>query len=540
MSMVTGGEAAAKRSFFADLSVNTKILAAITVAVLVAIAVGITGLYALSGANASAQHIYQENVAGVEEVGTITTTIVQARVDLANHAISTEATTRAKYAESFATDVKNADAAIAAYIDDGPAGDPAVAADLQTNWQAFVQVAQDKQLPAGEAHDLVTWQKNRDAETTPLFKKINQDLADVAAAEANDAATSAADAKSSYESGRLESIILLVLGCLLALGLGSVVARQIVRSLTKVKDVCDSLAQGDLTHATGLTSLDEPGLMGRSLDAAMLRLRETVSTINGSATSLASASEEMSGIAMQIAATAEETTVQAQSVSHAAEEVSRSVGTVSAGGEEMGASIREISQNATQAAQVAAEAVQITAATSTTMSKLGESSVEIGNVIKVITAIAEQTNLLALNATIEAARAGELGKGFAVVASEVKDLAQETARATEDIAKRVEAIQADTTGAVTAIEQISQVIARISDFQTTIASAVEEQTATTGEMNRSVTDAATGTSEIAENITGVAEAARRTSEGVGQTQEATAELARMSAELTALVGNFRY
>jgi methyl-accepting chemotaxis protein len=213
---------------------------------------------------------------------------------------------------------------------------------------------------------------------------------------------------------------------------------------------------------------------------------------------------------------------------------------VSAGSEQMGASIREISQNAAEAARVAEEAVGVTATTSATMAKLGESSAEIGNVIKVITSIAEQTNLLALNATIEAARAGEMGKGFAVVASEVKDLAQETARATEDISRRVQAIQADTTGAVTAIEEITRVIARISDFQTTIASAVEEQTATTAEMNRSVGEAATGTGQIAENITGVADAARLTTEGVSQSQHATAELARMSAELTDLVSTFRY
>jgi methyl-accepting chemotaxis protein len=174
------------------------------------------------------------------------------------------------------------------------------------------------------------------------------------------------------------------------------------------------------------------------------------------------------------------------------------------------------------------------------MGKLGESSAEIGNVIKVITSIAEQTNLLALNATIEAARAGDAGKGFAVVASEVKDLAQETARATEDISRRVEAIQADTTGAVTAIEGISAVIARISDFQTTIASAVEEQTATTAEMNRSVSEAAGGTGEIARNIVGVAEAARLTSQGVTETQQATTEMAPMSTELSALVATFSF
>jgi methyl-accepting chemotaxis protein len=227
-------------------------------------------------------------------------------------------------------------------------------------------------------------------------------------------------------------------------------------------------------------------------------------------------------------------------VSAAAEEVSTSVTTVSAGGEQMAAAIREISQNAAEAARVAAEAVTAAHATSTTMNQLSTSSAEIGNVIKVITAIAGQTNLLALNATIEAARAGEAGKGFAVVAAEVKDLAQETAKATEEISRRVEAIQADAGGAVSAIEMISDVIGRISEFQTTIASAVEEQTATTAEMNRSVTEAAAGTGEISRTITAVADAAQRTSDGVTDTKQATAELARMSTELTALVSAFRY
>jgi methyl-accepting chemotaxis protein len=526
--------------FFADLGVNTKILAAITVAVLVALTVGITGLSALSGASASAQQIYASNVKNVTAVGAIKAAMVQARVDLANHAISTKVATRTKYAQGFAADIQAADAAMVAYGASHPAADPAVLADLQTNWQAYVQVAQTKQIPAGAAHDLEAWQNNRDTVISPIFKKISQGLTELETAEATDAAKSAASAQSGYQSSRTASIIMLVLGCLVALSMGFVVARQIVRSLTRVGDVCDGLAAGDLTRTSGLTTRDEPGRMGQRLDVAIVRIRDTVSTINSSATSLASATEEMSGIANQISTTAEETTTQAQNVSAAAEQISRSVDTVSAGSEQMGASIREIAQNAAQAAEVAAEAVRIAATTSTTMSKLGESSIEIGNVIKVITAIAEQTNLLALNATIEAARAGEMGKGFAVVASEVKDLAQETARATEDIANRVQAIQGDTTGAVAAIEEISRVIARISDFQTTIASAVEEQTATTGEMNRSVSEAATGTSDIAENITAVAEAARRTSEGVSQTQQATAEMARMSADLTALVSTFRY
>ena len=165
---------------------------------------------------------------------------------------------------------------------------------------------------------------------------------------------------------------------------------------------------------------------------------------------------------------------------------------------------------------------------------------EVSAVVSIITAIAEQTNLLALNATIEAARAGEAGKGFAVVANEVKELAQETAKATEDIARRVEAIQGDTSGAVAAIGRISEVIGQINDYQLTIASAVEEQTATTNEMSRSVGEAADGSGQIATNIGGVSGAADATNEALGQTRIAVEELARMAAELRTTVSRFSY
>ncbi len=530
---------AARRKSFADLSVNVKVLAAVAVAAVVALVVGIVGLVALSGASDSAQRIYTSNVASIKAVGQLRWVATQARVDTANQALSTDAASTKKFADAFANDEKTFKTAIATYRATGPASSTDLIDELQTTWDAFIEVANSKLLPAGAEKRLDDWARIRNGETLPLLTKINGFLATMDGIETADAAKNAASATAGYESSRRTAIITLVIGLALALTMGFVVARKIVQSLTKVTYVCDGLADGDLTRTTGLASGDEPGRMARSLDAAMARLRSTVATIEGSAASLAGASEQMTGTSAQIAASAEETSVQAQAVSASAEQVSRSVETVSAGSEEMGASIREISQNAAEAARVAAEAVSVTAATSATMNKLGDSSAEIGNVIKTITAIAEQTNLLALNATIEAARAGDAGKGFAVVASEVKDLAQETARATEDISRRVQAIQADTGGAVAAIEEISIVIERISEFQTTIASAVEEQTATTAEMNRSVAEAAGGAGEIAENINGVAEAARMTSQGVAETQQATAELARMSTELSSLVSGFR-
>jgi methyl-accepting chemotaxis protein len=251
------------------------------------------------------------------------------------------------------------------------------------------------------------------------------------------------------------------------------------------------------------------------------------------------ASEELAAISQQMSSSALETETQAGVVSAAATEVSQCVQTVAASVEEIGISIREIAKNSHDAARVATSAVAVAETTNSTVAQLGASSAEIGQVIKVITSIAQQTNLLALNATIEAARAGEAGKGFAVVANEVKELAKETAKATENISAKIEAIQRDTRGAVEAIGQISEVIHKINNYQTTIAGAVEEQTATTNEISRSVSEAARGSAEIAQNITAVAQAATDTTQGAGRTQHAAVDLARMATELQKLVGSFK-
>ena len=267
-------------------------------------------------------------------------------------------------------------------------------------------------------------------------------------------------------------------------------------------------------------------------------LHSILKQVADNSTSVAAASEELSAVSSQMNSNAEETSAQAVVVSAAAEQVSKNSQTVSMGIEEMSASIKEIAGNATDAARVASSAVSIVENTNTTISKLGESSAQIGKVIKVITSIAQQTNLLALNATIEAARAGEAGKGFAVVANEVKELAKETAKATEDISQKIDAIQADSKGAVNAIGQITAVINQINDISNSIASAVEEQTATANEISRNVAESSRGTSEIAHNITSVAQAAQSTTEGARSCQRAAVELARMASTLQQIVSEF--
>lgn len=382
--------------------------------------------------------------------------------------------------------------------------------------------------------ELVNQGKGEEAAAIDVLDLANQ-LSDLVPQIANaleskmDEATEQSEAVSTIVMIVMCVVYLVVL--LLALLIGFFVRRVLRKTVANTGDSIESLSKGDMTDEAEMLMNDELGDVAMKLNESLATLRQVVGSAATTARKVNSVAKEVGDGIDEGYKETEEVIAQTQVVAGAAGDVTQSIQTVAAGAEEMGASIREISSNANEAARVAGEATEVAQRTSETVSKLGVSSREIGDVVNTITAIAEQTNLLALNATIEAARAGDAGKGFAVVAGEVKDLAQETGKATDDITAKITAIQADTDGAVAAIEKISDIINQINNYQTTIAAAVEEQTATTNEMSRSVAEAATGSASIAETISQYQEIAQEAGKGVETLQHASDELVEASKEM---------
>jgi methyl-accepting chemotaxis protein len=352
--------------------------------------------------------------------------------------------------------------------------------------------------------------------------------------------------RATQEGSRATHIILsiCVLSMLLLFSGSFILVKTISQSLSRLTQMIHNIAEGegDVTkrlEAAGGINNDELGEVSRLFNLFMDKLQDILRGIAAHTYKLSSASHGLLEASQQITTNSAETASQSKSVSRSTQQVNQNLESLSTGAGEMAVTVQSIAANAHEAAKVAASAVSAAQAATATVAKLGQSGAEIGVVIKVITSIAQQTNLLALNATIEAARAGEAGKGFAVVANEVKELAKQTAKATEDISHKINTIQMDTKGAVAAIGTVSDVINQINNISSTIAAAVEEQSATTQEMTRNTNEAASGAGDIAVSIGGVAQAAEGTLAQAQESQKAAEDLASIATELARLMRQFK-
>jgi methyl-accepting chemotaxis protein len=327
--------------------------------------------------------------------------------------------------------------------------------------------------------------------------------------------------------------------CILVAWLTQTLVTRPVQSLAgHLRDIAEG--EGDLTRRVEVQTDDEIGELGATFNRFVKSIQQDIASIGSQAISMAKASEHLFALSSEMSDTTKRTAHRISTVSTSAADVSAHVMTVAYAVREMDSSIREIAINAKEAAKVASEGVTAVDETASIFEKLGVSGTSIGNVISVISSFAEQTNLLALNATIEAARAGEAGKGFAVVANEVKGLANQTAKATDDITPMIEAIQRGTADAAEAMTKISEYIRKISDIQTIIAITVGEQTSTATEINHSITRAADSSGEIADSMEEIADVIATTVTGADSTKRSIDELSKLAGELKKIVGRFTY
>ena len=382
---------------------------------------------------------------------------------------------------------------------------------------------------------------------------------------------------------------------IIALFFGIVITNSITKPINTLVELFRKAEKGDVTARSGLDQKDEIGIVAHSADEFFIKLREILKDLHVHSDTLAGASEELSAISRQLASASEETvgqattvastteqmsvnintmasaaeeaSVNASEVASASEQMSTNMDTIASAVEEMGVSISQISSNAVEAQKVANDATHKAGEATSAMNKLGTAAKEIGHVTEVIKKIADKTNLLALNATIEAASAGEAGKGFAVVAGEIKELANQSAQSADDIARRIEGIQAGTGDAVNVITAVSDIIQRINASVEIISTNVSEQSravneissnvaqASTGakrvasaigevatgsnDMSRNAGEAARGATHVASNVSSMSSAARESAQGAGQVNQSSEDLSRMAAELKGIVNQFR-
>ncbi|WP_380159597.1 methyl-accepting chemotaxis protein [Kineococcus sp. R86509] len=520
-----------------NLKVAAKLFAGFGVVCVLLVVLIVVGTTRLATAQGHLSDLYSSSMASVSAVDDVKASFLQMNQDLSNVALAEDDASTQAAEQAMTGDDQTSEKAWKAYEASGP-GAPAELRKTARDLLDQQDQARPGAIGPAKLTDPSEFIAYRAQNLDPLTDKVLTVLDQLGAAEDKAAAATRDAGASAYHSAVALMIGLGAASLLFAVAVAVVIARSIAIPLAEVVIVMRGLAQGRLDRRIQHESEDEVGQLAEATNTSLDHLSDLVRQITDNATSLSASSEELTTVATQLSSGAEESSAQAQVVSAATEEISANIGTVAAAGEQMTAAINEIATSTAQASQTAATAVAAADDAGATIERLGTSSREIGDVVKLITTIAEQTNLLALNATIEAARAGEMGKGFAVVAGEVKELAQQTARATEEIVAKVNATQADAHAAAEAITQIGEVIASIDGLQSTIAAAVEEQSATTSEMVRNVTEVSGGSREISANISGIAAAAEQTTTSAQHTATTAADVSRAASDLQSLVGRF--
>ena len=522
------------------LSMRSSLLASAGVALLVALIVGTVGILRTEATADRAQSIYSEALVPLATVKDLQQLVWHARWASLSNLVATDPAKASAYADESATTYNLITTRVQDYAGLTVGADERAAmATFQDAWANYLELRQQS-AALKKAGKIKEWEQFRTTTLNPATVQAIKDLDALVSLSNDDAVASARAARSSADEAQLAIGIVLVVGILVAAAFALFIGRALNRRLNALRGVVSAMADGDLTERPPDNAANEIGEMSRSVHRAAGQLRGTVQTLAGMSSGLSERSTELQQASRDLTGSTNQASARVGAIDAAAGEVSAGVQAVASGAEEMGAAIREVARNATEAAQVAATAVATASTAKQLMMKLDASSAEIDSVVKAITAIAEQTNLLALNATIEAARAGETGKGFAVVAGEVKDLAQETAKATEEISRRTEIIQNDTRVAVEAIAGIGEVIEKINDYQNTIASAVEEQSATTSGMTNDLNRAADGTSAISGQLAEVVQVTTATRDAAQATETTAAELADISGRLRSMVAAFRY
>jgi len=518
------------------MGMRSSLLAAAAVAMLVALVVGAVGILRTSSVADRAEAIYTESLQPLNTLKDIE--------QLIWHGLSGLTNADPVKAKGYTTESDETYDVVSSRVkeyDAMPVGAAAKAgmAVFAADWAKYMELRQQS-ADLKAAGKLVEWQNFRSTTLNPALATALTQLQGLITLSQKSAAATAAKARSAARQARDVIGAALVIGLLVAAVFSVAVARALTRRLAALQGVLSAMAAGDLSEHEPDNARNEIGDMSRSVHHAVHAFRTAMQTLSVMSTGLAGRSTDLKRASRDLSGSTDQTSSRVGAIDTAAGEVTAGVQAVAGGAEEMGAAIREIAISATEAAQVAQSAVRSAAEAEELMVRLDASSAEIDSVVKAITAIAEQTNLLALNATIEAARAGESGKGFAVVAGEVKDLAQETATATEEISRRTEAIQADSRVAVTSIIAIGQVIQKINDYQNTIASAVEQQSATTSGMTGELGRAASGSSEISSQLRAVVAVTESTRDAARATEATAAELADISGQLDTMIGAFRF